>query len=176
MSTFVGVGLGPIQTGIFLAGASKGGFSRIVIAEVNDKIKDAVNAAHSVTIHIAASDRVYSETYPNVEVWNPLIPEERAKLVQAASEASELATALPSVKFFSSCAPWMREGFELRPEARRFIYTAENNNHAAEELAAAVGKSFPNTPSGSRLSGRPPRARMPVGKQPYPRQPSARQR
>ncbi len=145
MSTFVGVGLGPIQTGIFLAGASKGGFSRIVIAEVNDKVKDAVNAAHSVTIHIAAADRVYSETYPDVEVWNPLIPEEREKLVQAASEASELATALPSVKFFSSCAPWMREGFELRPEARRFIYTAENNNHAAEELAAAVGKSFPNT-------------------------------
>ena len=47
MSTFVGIGLGPIQTGIFLAGAAKGGFDRIVIAEVNDKLKAAVNAVHS---------------------------------------------------------------------------------------------------------------------------------
>ena len=30
MSTFLGIGLGPIQTGIFLAGAAKGGFDRIV--------------------------------------------------------------------------------------------------------------------------------------------------
>ena len=37
MSTFVGIGLGPIQTGIFLAGAAKGGFDRIVLAEVNEK-------------------------------------------------------------------------------------------------------------------------------------------
>ena len=50
MSTFVGIGLGPIQTGIFLAGAAKGGFDRIVIAEVNEKLKAAVNACHSVTV------------------------------------------------------------------------------------------------------------------------------
>ena len=47
MSTFLGIGLGPIQTGIFLAGAAKGGFDRIVIAEVNDALKNAVNAAGS---------------------------------------------------------------------------------------------------------------------------------
>ena len=58
MSTFVGIGLGPIQTGIFLAGAAKGGFDRIVIAEVNDKLKDAVNEVGSVTVNIAADDRV----------------------------------------------------------------------------------------------------------------------
>ena len=145
MSTFVGIGLGPIQTGIFLAGAAKGGFDRIVIAEVNDKLRAAVNAAGSVTVNIAARDRVYAETYKNVEVYNPNDPEEVKKLIQAAAEASELATALPSVKFYAYCAPWLREGFALQPERTRFFYTAENNNHAAEELEKAMGKRFPNT-------------------------------
>ena len=145
MSTFVGIGLGPIQTGIFLAGAAKGGFDRIVIAEVNDKLRAAVNAAGSVTVNIAAKDRVYAETYKNVEVYNPNDPEEVKKLIQAAAEASELATALPSVKFYAYCAPWLREGFALQPERTRFFYTAENNNHAAEELEKAMGTKFPNT-------------------------------
>ena len=32
MKTFLGIGLGPIQTGIFVSGASKGNFDRIVVA------------------------------------------------------------------------------------------------------------------------------------------------
>ena len=145
MSTFVGVGLGPIQTGIFLAGAAKGGFDRIVIAEVNEKLKAAVNAVHSVTVNIAANDRVYTEVYPNVEVYNPNDPADQEKLIAAAAEASELATALPSVKFYAYCAPWLKAGFAMQPERRRFFYTAENNNHAAEELEKAMGVKFPNT-------------------------------
>ena len=86
MSTFVGIGLGPIQTGIFLAGAAKGGFDRIVIAEVNEKLKAAVNACHSVTVNIAADDRVYTEVYPNVEVYNPNDPADQEKLIQAAAD------------------------------------------------------------------------------------------
>ena len=145
MSTFVGIGLGPIQTGIFLAGAAKGGFDRIVIAEVNDKLKEAVNAVHSVTINIAAADHVYTETYERVEAYNPMIPAEREKLVAAAAEASELATALPSIKFFGASAEWLKEGFAREPQRTRFIYTAENNNHAAEALQAELGEGFPNT-------------------------------
>jgi len=154
MSTFVGIGLGPIQTGIFLAGASKGGFDRIVIAEANDQLKEAVNAAGSVTINIAAADHVYQETYDKVEVYNPMIPEERAKLVAAAAEASELATALPSVKFFGPSAEWLREGFAQQPERERFIYTAENNNRAAEFMDEALGVKFPNTWSLNTVIGK----------------------
>ena len=145
MSTFVGIGLGPIQTGIFLAGAAKGGFDRIVIAEVNDKLKAAVNASHSVTINIAAADHVYTETYERVEAYNPMIPAEREKLIAAAAEASELATALPSIKFFGASAEWLKVGFAREPQRTRFIYTAENNNHAAEALQAELGDGFPNT-------------------------------
>ncbi|MDD2404140.1 MAG: hypothetical protein PHI56_06330 [Victivallaceae bacterium] len=146
MSTFVGIGLGPIQTGIFLAGASKGKFDRIVIAEVDDALKNAVNSTGGkITVNIAAETRIYSETYPNVEVYNPTVPEELQKLIEAAAEGEEFATALPSVRFFPATAAWLKTGFERQPERRRFIYTAENNNHAAEELAKAVGKDFLNT-------------------------------
>ena len=146
MKVFVGVGLGPIQTGIFMSGACRGNFDRIVIAEVDDKLRNAINSNGGVvTINTAFGDCIKEEVIRNVEVYNPNEPEGRAKLVEAAAEACELATALPSVKFFAYCAPWMREGFALQPERVRFIYTAENNNHAAEELEAALGEKFPNT-------------------------------
>ncbi len=146
MSTFVGVGLGPIQTGIFLSGASLGGFDRIVIAEVDEHIQQVVNACGGeITINIAGEDRVYRETFTNIEVYNPRQPTELEKLIAAAAEADELATALPSVNFFAATADWLREGFSRNPDKLRFIYTAENNNHAAEELTKAVGHSFNNT-------------------------------
>ena len=146
MKVFVGVGLGPIQTGIFMSGAGRGKFDRIVIAEVDDKLRNAINSnGGKVTINTAYADRIETEVIANVEVYNPNTPEGREALVKAAADACELATALPSVKFFAYCAPWMREGFRLQPERRRFVYTAENNNHAAEALAEAVGETFPAT-------------------------------
>ena len=146
MKVFVGVGLGPIQTGIFMSGACRGGFDRIVIAEVDDKLRNAINSNGGVvTINTAYANCIKPEVIKNVEVYNPNEPEGRAKLVEAAAEACELATALPSVKFFAYCAPWMVEGFRKQPERTRFIYTAENNNRAAEELEEALGEKFPNT-------------------------------
>ncbi len=146
MSLFLGIGLGPIQTGIFLSGASKGKFDRIVIAEVDNKLKDAVNACGgNVSINIARDNAVYAETYANIEVYNPLDANDLQKLIAAAADADELATALPSVKFFPQIAVWLKQGFAMQPQRRRFIYTAENNNHAAEELEKAVGQAFPAT-------------------------------
>ena len=146
MKVFVGVGLGPIQTGIFMAGAGRSKFDRIVIAEVDDKLRNAINGdGGKVTINTAYADRIEVEVIEHVEVYNPNDPAGREKLVAAAADAGELATALPSVKFFAYCAPWMREGFRRQPDRRRFIYTAENNNRAAEELEAAIGETFPAT-------------------------------
>ncbi len=146
MSLFLGIGLGPIQTGIFLSGAAKGNFDRIVIAEVDNKLKDAVNSSGGkISINIAADNAVYHETYANVEVYNPLDANDLKQLIAAAAEADELATALPSVKFFPQIAAWLKQGFAMQPQRRRFIYTAENNNHAAEELEKAIGQHFPAT-------------------------------
>jgi hypothetical protein len=146
MNTFLGIGMGPIQTGIFVAGASKGGFDRIVIAEVDNKLKEAINAAGGkITVNIAKDNAVYTETYADIEVYNPMDANDLKKLICAAADADELATALPSIKFFPQIAAWLKPGFAMQPQRRRFIYTAENNNHAAEELEKAVGQYFPAT-------------------------------
>jgi hypothetical protein len=146
MSTFLGIGLGPIQTGIFLSGAHKGKMDRLVVADVDANVVNALRASQGkITINIAASDKVYQETISGVEIYNPLDEQDRKKLIDIAAEADELATALPGVDFFKHITPWLKEGFVLDPEKRRFIYTAENNNHAAEFLSEALGNSFPNT-------------------------------
>jgi mannitol-1-phosphate 5-dehydrogenase len=146
MSTFLAIGLGPIQTGIFLLGAGKGQFSRLVVAEVDNDLKNAVNSAGGkIDINIASADSVSYEIIPNVEVLNPLVDEDKKLLVQAAAEASEIATALPSVDFFPHIADYLREGFQQTPGKQRFVYTAENHNHAAECLEKAINRSFPNT-------------------------------
>lgn len=138
MATFVGIGMGPIQTGIFVAGAA-GKCERIVIAEVDEGLRRAVHAAGAITVNIAYPDRVVEERYAPVEVYNPNDPEEAELLIQAAAEATEIATALPSVKFYRYAVGWLREGFDRNPGLNRYIYTAENDNRAAEELAEAFG-------------------------------------
>lgn len=138
--------MGPIQTGIFLSGAAKGGFDRIVVSEVDEKIKKAVtDAGGEITINIAGADGIYQEKIPNIEILNPANKDDLEKLVDAAAGAEEFATALPNVGIFKHIVPWMRRAFEKKPDAIRYIYTAENNNHAAEILAKEVGGNFPNT-------------------------------
>ena len=145
MSTFLGIGFGPIQTGIFLKGAFEGGMDRLVIAEVDQNLVDAVRAADGeVTINIAAVDRIYQETFSGVEIYNPTVDADLEKLIAIAAEADEIATALPGVDFFKFIVPWLKKGFLQAPDKKRFIYTAENNNHAAEVLAEALGDEVEN--------------------------------
>ena len=88
MKTFLGIGLGPIQTGIFVSGASKGKFDRIVIAEVDDVVRNAIKANNgTISVNIAAKDRIYREDYPGLEVYSPMNPDELPKLIDAAAEA-----------------------------------------------------------------------------------------
>ncbi|MCF6177529.1 MAG: hypothetical protein L3J71_17380 [Victivallaceae bacterium] len=145
MSTFLGIGFGPIQTGIFLKGAFEGKMDRLVIAEVDQSLVDAVKAADGeVTINIAAADRIYQERFSGVEIYNPTIDADRDRLIEIAAEADEIATALPGVDFFKFIVPWLKTGFLCRPDRTHFIYTAENNNHAAEVLAEALGNDVEN--------------------------------
>ncbi len=146
MSVFLGIGLGPIQTGIFLSGAAKGGFDRIVVAEVDAKLCEAVRKGNGrIAINIAGRRAVSVEEMAGVEILNPSDTQELAKLHDAAAAADEIATALPSVKFYRNIAPWLSEGFRKNPDRRRFIYTSENDNHAAEILAEMLGREFRST-------------------------------
>jgi hypothetical protein len=144
MKTFLGIGLGPIQTGIFLDGAFRGGFDRLVIADVDAALIQAVrDNGGTIQINIASNDAVTTQTIPGVEIYNPSVPEDLKKLTEAAAQADEVATALPSIAFFKHLG-WVKAGFTQQPQRRRFVYAAENHNHAAEELEKAIGP-FPQT-------------------------------
>ena len=95
------------------------------------------------------------------ETLNPRETADQAALRQALAEATETATALPSVKFLGSVKP--RSVAELLPHGvgrelivprlpRAIVYTAENHNHAAELLADAVGRAL--GPDATRAAAR----------------------
>jgi len=145
MSIFLGIGLGPIQTGIFLSGACRAAFDRLVVADVDRELVRAIRSSGRITINIADADTIRQEVIDRVEIYDPTVPEDLHCLIEIAANAGEIATALPSVKFFDDVASWLRIGFALQPEARRFIYTAENDNFAAEKLQRKIGGVLPRT-------------------------------
>ncbi|MBN2641187.1 MAG: DUF4432 family protein [Victivallales bacterium] len=143
MKTFLGIGAGPIQTGIFVSGAFAGNFNRIVLADVDAELVAAIRKSGSITVNTAKKNEVLSHTYTNIEIYNPMDKEDLNKLIEIASEAIALATALPSTAFYRHLG-WVRDAFAMRPQQQRYFYAAENSTTAARELHAAIG-DFPQT-------------------------------
>lgn len=143
--TFVGFGFGPIQSGLFLfeAWQSKN-FSRYVVAEVDQKLVDAVrNNKGRYSINVARKDGIDKFTLEGIEIYNPRDNEDRRKLIEAVGESDEIATALPSVKIYDAggdagVTSILRQGITNK---QTIIYAAENNNHAAEILSEHLGKT-----------------------------------
>ncbi|MDA0724672.1 MAG: hypothetical protein O3B25_10465, partial [Verrucomicrobia bacterium] len=100
--TFVGFGFGAIQGGLFLPEAFRSGnFSRLVVSEIDAESVAALRAAEGTYFcNIAGSSSVETICVEGVEILNPLVDEDREALVRAISEASELATALPSFTLY----------------------------------------------------------------------------
>jgi mannitol-1-phosphate 5-dehydrogenase len=81
-----------------------------------------------------------------MEICSPQVPADRAVLVAAVAQAHELATALPSVDFYTrggeeSVAAILAAGLRTKAAAESppaVIYTAENNTRAAHLLQTAV--------------------------------------
>jgi mannitol-1-phosphate/altronate dehydrogenase len=112
----------------------------------------AVRAAGGrYSINIALPDRIEKAEVSGVELHNPSVPEDRQRILDAIAESDELATSLPSVSFFdrgaeTSVARMLAQGFALRKNGRpAIVYTAENNNHAAELLLDAVNMHCPSS-------------------------------
>lgn len=146
---FVGFGFGPIQSGLFAyeAFASRR-FERIVIAEIDSRLVEAVRrAGGSYWVNIAAADRIDRQRVEGVEIYNPNDPNDRAALQDALAGATEICTSLPSVNFYTTGSPsvadWIAEGLAKSAAPATIVYTAENNNHAAEILQAAVQAKCP---------------------------------
>lgn len=152
--TFVGIGFGPIQAGLFLYEAfNSGNFSRLVVAEVVPDVVEAVRrGGGQYWVNVATGDGIEQRAVSGVEILNPGDTGDRRRLITALSEADEIATALPSVSFYKtggekSVAALLAEGLRARLSAghgkRCVIYAAENHNHAAEILRESMGHSLP---------------------------------
>ncbi len=144
-NTFVGFGFGAIQSGLFLYEAFRSGhFGRLVVAEVMPEVVDAVRAGGGYVLNVATVSGVAQQRIEGVEIYNPLVPDDRRTLVEALAQAQEMATALPSVDFYdrgeASVVHLLAEAVARKLADPRLpaavLYTAENNNHAAEILDA----------------------------------------
>jgi mannitol-1-phosphate 5-dehydrogenase len=142
---FTGFGFGPIQSGLFTKEAfQSGNFKRIVIAEIDDELVNAVKANKgSYYINVAKADGIETIRIDDVEVLNPNVPADRPILLEALRQSTEIVTSLPSVSFYESggsegIASLIADGLKNSNAAATIIYTAENNNHAAEILEKAV--------------------------------------
>lgn len=141
---FTGFGFGPLQAGLFVNEAFKSGnFSRISISEVDQKLVDAVRTNNGTYyINVASSTGIECVKIVGIEIYNPSNDDDRLKLIEALSVSTEICTSLPSVTFYyagaNSAAELIAGGLNKNKDRAVIIYTAENNNHAAEILAEAV--------------------------------------
>jgi len=144
---FVGFGFGPIQGGLFVKEAfQSGNFTRIVVAEIDQQLVDAVRANNgSYYVNVAKADGIEALKIDHIELLNPDVPRDNQILRQVLTESTEIATCLPSVDFYdsgetSSVASLIANGLKNSKATATIIYTAENNNRAAEILQEAVTK------------------------------------
>ncbi len=146
----VGFGFGPIQSGLFVREAFRSGhFSRIVIAEVDQKLVDAIRKANGTyALNIATHTAINTEKITGIEIYNPMVDSDRKQLVDALCCATEIVTSLPSVKFYdrpgdASVAGLIAQGLNNSRADGTIIYCAENNNHAAETLQKCIAQKTP---------------------------------
>jgi mannitol-1-phosphate 5-dehydrogenase len=147
--TFVGFGFGAIQAGLFVYETWRTkNFGRLVVAEVVPAIVEGVRRNQGrYALNVATPSGIETHQIGPVEILNPLDARDRAILIEAVAEAGEIATALPSVAFYGTgktgdvldiLTAGLRSKTEDAGLPAAVIYTAENHNHAAEILAAAL--------------------------------------
>jgi mannitol-1-phosphate 5-dehydrogenase len=146
---FTGFGFGPIQAGLFVKEAfQSGNFARIVAAEIDQDLVDAVRAnGGSYNVNVARSDGIEVLRIDNVEMLNPNIPRDKKILFEALAQSTEITTCLPSVDFYdaggaASVAQLLAQGLKNSRARATIVYTAENNNRAAEILDEAVSRKL----------------------------------
>lgn len=152
--TLVGFGFGAIQAGLFIKEArDSGNFSRIVVAETDPELVRAIRRMRGVYQLNVASDRgVNTRIIFDIEIYNVMDPADRPALMDALRCATDIATALPSVGIYDrggeqSPAALIAEALRDTSSAPfTLVYTAENDNHAAEKLEAAVMKKLGSEP------------------------------
>jgi mannitol-1-phosphate 5-dehydrogenase len=151
---FTGFGFGPIQAGLFVKEAfQSNNFTRIAVSEIDADLVNAVRANNgSYYVNVAKADGIEVLKIENIELLNPNVETDRQILLQALAESTEIATCLPSVDTYdlgeaASVASLIADGLKDSKTKATIIYTAENNNRAAEILQEAVVRKIGPLPS-----------------------------
>jgi hypothetical protein len=99
-----GFGFGPIQAGLFAKEAfQSGNFARIVVAEVDAELVEAVRACKgSYHVNVAKADGIEVLKIDNVELLDPNVETDRKTLLEVLPQSTEIATCLPSVSFYKA--------------------------------------------------------------------------
>lgn len=141
-TTFVGIGSGAIQLGLwayyaFLEGA------QIVLSEVDArKVEDIRTNKGFYAVNIACIDRIVPVRIGPVRIFNPNVPVDRERIVQAVAEASDIVTAVPSTSFYErgGIVQILKDGL-CDGRTPVTIYASENQVGAAKALERLVYKS-----------------------------------
>ena len=152
---YAGLGFGPIQSALFLYEAYKtGNFSRFAVADIDERLIRAVRGNRGrYTVNIARRRRIDRATVEGVELFDVTVPAEAESFVEAVAASEELCTALPSVSAYTAGAEaspvnLLARGLRARignagETLPTIVYTAENNNRAAEILGGQVYPGIP---------------------------------
>lgn len=142
--TFVGFGFGAIQAGLFLYEAHiSGNFDRLVIGYRRPEVIQAIRDNNGfIALNIAHQDHIETVQLGPIELYDVKDNHGQAKLIEALIEATEIATALSSVKDYESESngsvhKLLARTFQAK-QSQAIVYAAENDNHAAEKLRTAV--------------------------------------
>jgi len=142
--TFLGFGLGAIQSGLMLLEAVKSGnFERFVILEINGSLVSEVRkGGNSITVNIATNDGIEKFQINDIEIYNPTDAADLEAIEKAISDADEMATAIPSVQFYDSGENSIAKllAKNINPEKQQILYASENNNYAAEILREKISQ------------------------------------
>jgi mannitol-1-phosphate 5-dehydrogenase len=135
--TFVGLGFGPIQAGVFLYEAYRSGnFAHLTVAYRRPEVIAAVRRnGGMIALNIAHPDGLETVTFGPIALLDTGDSSDQVQLVHAVAEADELATALSSVADYRDVAPLLAQGLSGKP---KLIYAAENHTRAAELLQMAI--------------------------------------
>ncbi|MHC4105608.1 MAG: mannitol dehydrogenase family protein, partial [Planctomycetota bacterium] len=108
----------------------------------------------SYYINVAGADGIEILKIDNVELLNPNVSADKNILLQTLAHSTEITTCLPSVNFYESAsnnstASLVAEALKNKSAKSTIIYTAENNNHAAQILEKAVTEKIGTLPEES---------------------------
>lgn len=129
-----------------------GNFQRLTVAEVVPQVVDSIRLAEGIfALNIAEANHIERVQVGPIQIENPATATDRQRLIEAIARANEIGTAVPSVNYYvsegsASLHRVLADGLRLKTatgKPRAVIYTAENNNHAAEILKARVMEEIP---------------------------------